>query len=65
MDGPSRRAFIAGAVATIAVALGLIGVWVRVETPSLGVTSAGPSAFSSTSVVVDADPRGDLDPAGR
>ena len=56
MDGPSRRAFIAGAVATIAVALGLIGVWVRVETPSLGVTSAGPSAFSSTSVVVDAIP---------
>ena len=47
---------MAGAVATIAVALGLIGVWVRVETPSLGVTSAGPSAFSSTSVVVDAIP---------
>jgi signal transduction histidine kinase len=38
------------------VALGLIGVWVRVETPSLGVTSAGPSAFSSTSVVVDPIP---------
>jgi two-component system NarL family sensor kinase len=38
------------------VALGLIGLWVRVETPSLGVTSAGPSAFSSRSVVVDPIP---------
>jgi two-component system NarL family sensor kinase len=59
VDAPGRRTIIAATLAIAAIALGIIGVWVRVETPSLGATSAGPSAFSSTSVVVEPIPGAD------
>jgi len=63
MHGSRRGSIFAATVATVAVVFGLVSLWVRVETPSLGVASIGLKALDDGAIAVKPIP-GSASPLG-